>query len=192
VAHPLSIAHATIFSSISIDLHTKFPTTIEPAFALGEAPQLHPPQLTQTTTTLAIMASAAQRPTDGEVFDLIPSSPSSSDGEGLGQVHTLERQKTNETITHPGDVRINVKGAFIVDAASPLGTPPPNEDFDVDGETYQHDPKGIRLPHHKAVVSHIAVDVREMPFFTSSTTYGNNAIECQRSKEEITNRADEV
>jgi hypothetical protein len=110
------------------------------------------------------MASATQRAAVDKDFDMIPSSPSSSDGEGLGQGHTLERQKTTETITHPGDVRINVKGAFIVDAASPLGTPPPSEGFDVDGESYQHDPRGIRLPHHKAVVSHIAVDVREIPF----------------------------
>ena len=107
------------------------------------------------------MTSAAQRPDGNEDVDMISSSPSSSDGEGLGQGHALERQKTNETITHPGDVRINVKGAFIVDTVSPLGTPPPSESFDVDEEEYQHDPKGIRLPHHKAVVSHIAVDVRE-------------------------------
>ena len=163
MAHSLSIAHATIFFLVSIDLHTEFPTTIYPTFALVKAPRLHPLILAKTTTTLTIMASAAQRPANDEDADVIPSSPSSSDGEGLGQGHTLERQKTNETITHPGDVRINVKGAFIVDAASPLGTPPPSEGFDVDEEAYQQDPKGIRLPHHKAVVSHIAVDVREMP-----------------------------
>jgi len=118
------------------------------------------------------MASAAQRPADDEDVDMIPYSPSSSDDEGLGQGHTLERQKTNETITHPGDVRINVKGAFIVEAASPLGTPPPSESFDVDEEEYQHDPKGIRLPHHKAVVSHIAVDVSMEYLSCFSTIYG--------------------
>jgi len=107
---------------------------------------------------------------------MTPSSPSSSDGEGLGQGHTLERQKTNEAIMHPGDVRINVKGAFIVDAASPPGTPPPNQGLDADGEAYQHDPKDIRLPHHKAVVSHVAVDVRESRFFCSSTIHVKNAI----------------
>jgi hypothetical protein len=139
------------------------------------------------------MASATQHSADDEDVNMIPSSPSSSDGEGLGHGHTLELQKTNETITHPGDVRINVKGAFIVDASSPLGTPPPIEAFDVDGESYQHDPKGIRLPHHKGVVSHIAVDVREVPFFFYF--FHNNAIErhgCERSqRKEITNHADE-
>lgn len=113
------------------------------------------------------MTSADQYLDGDKDVNMIPSTPSSSDGEVLGQGHALERQKTNETIMHPGDVRINVKGAFIVDATSPLGTPPPSEGFDVDGEEYQQDPKGIRLPHHKAVVSHIAVDVREISLFFS-------------------------
>jgi type II pantothenate kinase len=76
----------------------------------------------------------------------------------------LERQITkeeNEAIRHPGDVRINVKGAFIVDeevdtTAEESGTPP-GVAFDDNG--YQHDSKDIRLPNHKAVVSHMAVDV---------------------------------
>lgn len=80
-----------------------------------------------------------------------------SEEEGLAKTHTSERRLTNETITHPGDVRINVKGAFIVDV-SPPSTPRSGEGFD--GEGYQHDPKDIRLPNHRAVVSHIAVDVR--------------------------------
>jgi len=72
----------------------------------------------------------------------------------------LERQLTHtesEAIRHPGDVRINVKGAFIVDEQDQEPSSP-GEDFDIDG--YQHDSKDIRLPNHKAVVSHIAVDVR--------------------------------
>jgi type II pantothenate kinase len=55
-----------------------------------------------------------------------------------------------EAILHPGNVRINVQGAFIVDEEQP-GTP--------QSEDYEHDPKDIRLPNHTAVVSHIAVDV---------------------------------
>lgn len=51
---------------------------------------------------------------------------------------------------HPGNVRINVQGAFIVDEEHP-GTP--------QSEDYEHDPKDIRLPNHTAVVSHIALDV---------------------------------
>ena len=83
------------------------------------------------------------------------SSPNASDAGGA----SLERKLTNtETaaIQHPGDVRINVKGAFIVDNEVEE-TSTPGEDFDGDG--YQHDRKDIRLPNHKAVVSHIAVDV---------------------------------
>jgi hypothetical protein len=55
-----------------------------------------------------------------------------------------------EAILHPGNVRINVQGAFIVDEEQP-GTPR--------SEDYEHDPKDIRLPNHTAVVSHIALDV---------------------------------
>lgn len=67
------------------------------------------------------------------------------------------RMRTNtaeidSTIIHPGSVKINVKGAFIVDqdSGSPNGS--------VNGGS--HDTKDIRLPNHTAVVSHIAVDVR--------------------------------
>jgi type II pantothenate kinase len=58
----------------------------------------------------------------------------------------------DSTITHPGSVKINVKGAFIVDhdPESPSGKT-------VNGGSY--DTKDIRLPNHTAVVSHIAVDV---------------------------------
>jgi len=66
------------------------------------------------------------------------------------------RMRTNtaeidSTIIHPGSVKINVKGAFIVDqeSGSPNGS--------VSGGS--HDTKDIRLPNHTAVVSHIAVDV---------------------------------
>jgi hypothetical protein len=67
------------------------------------------------------------------------------------------RMRTNtaeidSTIIHPGSVKINVKGAFIVDQDS--GSPPSTT---VNGATY--DTKDIRLPFHTAVVSHIAVDV---------------------------------
>ncbi|KAF3284731.1 hypothetical protein TWF970_011018 [Orbilia oligospora] len=61
------------------------------------------------------------------------------------------RKNTNidSTIVHPGTIRINVSGAFIVDeeASSPpkaLKTSGTND---------------IRLPHHTSEVSHIAVDI---------------------------------
>ncbi|KAF2633851.1 hypothetical protein BU25DRAFT_325081, partial [Macroventuria anomochaeta] len=72
-----------------------------------------------------------------------------------GTIATRPRRTTaqsdiHETILHPGNVKINVQGAFIVDEEQP-GTP--------QSEDYEHDPKDIRLPNHTAVVSHIAVDV---------------------------------
>lgn len=58
------------------------------------------------------------------------------------------------TLSHPGSVRINVKGAFIVDQdtspASSSGRGSPNNN---------HETKDIRLPNHTAVVSHIAIDI---------------------------------
>lgn len=69
------------------------------------------------------------------------------------QTNTAE---IDSTIIHPGSVKINVKGAFIVDQDS--GSPPATA---VNGATY--DTKDIRLPFHTAVVSHIAVDVGPIP-----------------------------
>jgi type II pantothenate kinase len=81
-----------------------------------------------------------------------PASPSSS-------FKPLLRTRTNtaeidSTITHPGNVKINVTGAFIVDQDS--GSPT-NGHGSTNGGSY--DTKDIRLPNHTAVVSHIAVDV---------------------------------
>ena len=59
-----------------------------------------------------------------------------------------------ETITRPGAVRINVKGAFIVEE----GKLTPHT-LDADGPV--HETSDIRLPHHTSVVSHVAVDVRK-------------------------------
>ncbi|KAI1738106.1 fumble-domain-containing protein [Xylaria scruposa] len=60
----------------------------------------------------------------------------------------------DSTISHPGSVRINVKGAFIVDGTEQPSTP-------ANGYTNgsYHEGKDIRLPNHTAVVSHIAVDI---------------------------------
>jgi type II pantothenate kinase len=63
---------------------------------------------------------------------------------------TTVQSDIQETILHPGNVRINVQGAFIVDEEQP--STPQSDD-------YEHDSKDIRLPNHTAVVSHIAVDV---------------------------------
>jgi len=58
----------------------------------------------------------------------------------------------DETILAPGAVRINVQGAFIVDQAEA-----PEDSLSDDGA--QHDSRDIRLPNHKAVVSHVALDI---------------------------------
>lgn len=79
-------------------------------------------------------------------------------------------------LSHPGSVRINVKGAFIVDQE---GATPPSPS--INGENgaginsvgngngraspSNHETKDIRLPNHTAVVSHIAVDVCQLTIF---------------------------
>lgn len=82
-----------------------------------------------------------------------PSSPSMTSKSLRMRTDTAE---IDSTITHPGSVKINVKGAFIVDqeAGSPSGS-----SGNVTSNGGSHDTKDIRLPNHTAVVSHIAVDV---------------------------------
>lgn len=69
----------------------------------------------------------------------------------LLQTNLLDIQNT---IIHPPAVRINVQGAFIVDDDEAARTP-----RSASPDDYEHDTKDIRLPNHKSVVSHIAVDV---------------------------------
>lgn len=66
----------------------------------------------------------------------------------------LERSNSllNDTILSPPAVNINVQGAFIADqVASYTGSQPDHG--------AQHDTRDIRLPNHKAVVSHVALDI---------------------------------
>ena len=67
-------------------------------------------------------------------------------------------------IDNPGSVRINSKGAYIVD-----GTSTPSEES-IDAE-YEHDPRDIRLPNHTKTVSHIAIDVRTIPMTCIGNLY---------------------
>ncbi|KAI2472328.1 fumble-domain-containing protein [Annulohypoxylon bovei var. microspora] len=85
------------------------------------------------------------------------------DGEGDAAQQATGRPRTmtstaeiDSTITHPGSVRINVKGAFIVDTPEQPGTPA--NPSGSGGNSY-HETKDIRLPNHTAVISHIAVDI---------------------------------
>jgi hypothetical protein len=81
------------------------------------------------------------------------------------------RQPTRDAILHPGTIKINVQGAFIVDEDSPTpcttGRTTPVKLNSGDSENgndeeyfdYRHDTQDIRLPNHTQVVSHIAIDV---------------------------------
>jgi type II pantothenate kinase len=60
----------------------------------------------------------------------------------------------DNTIIHPGSVKINVQGAFIVDQEHSAANASPSSP-----NRGSHDTSDIRLPNHTAVVSHIAVDV---------------------------------
>ncbi|KAG9258705.1 fumble-domain-containing protein [Emericellopsis atlantica] len=71
-------------------------------------------------------------------------------------------EEIDNTITRPGSVKINVKGAFIVDPDT--STPAPTNSTAngyINGRhsPSHHETSDIRLPNHTAVVSHIAVDI---------------------------------
>lgn len=91
---------------------------------------------------------------------------SSVDNSAISDSHATQSSdaragRFTQAITNPGTVKINVKGAFIVDdeprSKSPVNT---------DGVHYES--KDIRLPHHKGVVSHVAVDVSPYPLLPLS------------------------
>lgn len=69
-------------------------------------------------------------------------------------------EEIHSTIIKPGSVKINVKGAFIVDpdTATPARTTN-SVSQNGRGSPTHHETSDIRLPNHTAVVSHIAVDV---------------------------------
>ncbi|KAF7509308.1 hypothetical protein GJ744_008202 [Endocarpon pusillum] len=69
------------------------------------------------------------------------------DGDGGGRLHRAP--------PNPSDVKINVEGAFIVDDESPFS----ETKNGAAGEGVYLENKDIRLPHHTAVVSHVAVDI---------------------------------
>ncbi|KAF7903095.1 hypothetical protein BELL_0552g00080 [Botrytis elliptica] len=78
-----------------------------------------------------------------------PSSQASVAGHMRARTNTAE---IDSTIIHPGSVKINVTGAFIVDQDSVS----PKE---LNTNERNYDTQDIRLPNHTAVVSHIAVDI---------------------------------
>ena len=67
------------------------------------------------------------------------------------------KSQLEETIERPGAISINVEGAFIIDdpAAGGVRRDAENGAF--------HDTGDIRLPHHTALVSHVAIDASLPP-----------------------------
>jgi type II pantothenate kinase len=104
---------------------------------------------------LPIGSGNARPGTDGTAPTITGTSPT-----GRPRTATTTAE-IDTTLTHPGSVRINVKGAFIVDQDSKesTNTSPRNGR----GSPERHETKDIRLPNHTAVVSHIAIDVRHAP-----------------------------
>jgi type II pantothenate kinase len=86
------------------------------------------------------MTTPSRRATESQAGGRVPP---------VGEAGKLRR--IDRAITHPGSVKINVEGAFIVDEE----TTSKNDT----GEGIQYEHKDIRLPHHTSVVSHVAVDV---------------------------------
>lgn len=90
----------------------------------------------------------------------LPSSTNPSNGTAL--INTNARVNG---VPHPGDVKINVQGAFIVDKDQSCRMPELLQEIALervtsnDPEPLLNDTNDIRLPNHKAIVSHIAVDV---------------------------------
>lgn len=80
------------------------------------------------------------------------------DGDGGGRLHRAP--------PNPNDVKINVEGAFIIDDESPCS----EAKNGTVGEGVYFENKDIRLPHHTAVVSHVAVDVSTMIFQQKSSS----------------------
>ncbi|KAH9895527.1 pantothenate kinase [Xylariomycetidae sp. FL2044] len=79
--------------------------------------------------------------------------------DAIGRSRTVtSTSEIDNTIQHPGSVRINVKGAFIVDSPEQPVTPADGIAPGTTTAAYS-DTKDIRLPNHTAVVSHIAVDI---------------------------------
>jgi type II pantothenate kinase len=100
------------------------------------------------------LPAADMDPTTGETGHTAPRAQRADSSSSLAfgrPRRTTVQSDIQEAILHPGNVRINVQGAFIVDEEQP-GTP--------QSEDYEHDPHDIRLPNHTSVVSHIALDVR--------------------------------
>ncbi|PFH57967.1 hypothetical protein XA68_14328 [Ophiocordyceps unilateralis] len=77
-------------------------------------------------------------------------------GRSMGTRTSMD--EIDNTITRPGSVKINVKGAFIVDAET-CSPAPGRIQASGSGSPTRRETSDIRLPNHTAVVSHIAIDI---------------------------------
>ncbi|EJT70540.1 hypothetical protein GGTG_11563 [Gaeumannomyces tritici R3-111a-1] len=116
--------------------------------------QPHPVPAAVATAT----ATASNPAVNGDaITDTVTSSTSAMPRPTRPRTATTTAE-IEDTISHPGAVRINVKGAFIVDDGSATpATPAVTEGRS--GSPDHHPTQGIRLPYHTAVVSHIAIDI---------------------------------
>ncbi|KAI9733412.1 MAG: hypothetical protein M1834_003496 [Cirrosporium novae-zelandiae] len=107
---------------------------------------------TSNTRQLAQMSGAM---VDGDGTAVVvedglrPAGDERGNSEGSAKFRRLDK-----AISHPGSVKINVEGAFIVDEDSGGEQESPTEE---NGIHYEN--KDIRLPFHDKVVSHVAVDI---------------------------------
>ncbi|KAI0475795.1 fumble-domain-containing protein [Xylariaceae sp. FL0804] len=97
----------------------------------------------------------------GDTYQADPAVDREVDGRPRTMTSTAE---IDSTIIHPGSVRINVKGAFIVDRPEQSRTPASgngngNGNGNGSSSASHSEGKDIRLPNHTAVVSHVAVDI---------------------------------
>lgn len=93
-------------------------------------------------------SSQGKLPNVGRSTNVVSGVPST---QGPSNAETGDPGRLNRAISHPGSVKINVQGAFIVEDDPHL--------TNGSSEGVHYERKDIRLPHHTGVVSHVAVDV---------------------------------
>lgn len=137
----------------------------------ADAPQPQAPELPGKNLHLE---EHTVRDPDEEDHELPPHDDGIAPPSGARRPRTATNTAEIDTaLSHPGSVRINVKGAFIVDqdatppspsingeSGSGVGVPVTNGNGRASPSN--HETKDIRLPNHTAVVSHIAVDVCQL------------------------------
>lgn len=111
---------------------------------------------TMSSGTHSVEDVPSRAPADGPA-DPLPADSESHNGvipAIAGRPRTAtSTAEIDTTLIHPGSVKINVEGAFIVDQSS-------NSPGSGNGRgSPNHETKDIRLPNHTAVVSHVAIDV---------------------------------